>query len=838
MPPTCPGHDVKLRPHREGRDSLPGLSHQWLQPGTSFIDTGVRRPRPLPDELLDRWPHHDDPALAKFPLPMPDDCDLPAMRTEAARLSHDSDLAGAPTCARWVQRVVQWFHDLGREAGVDHPVIHQRFRAALHRWKQFSKHLPFALAATLLKIIQGGYKVPWAPGVDPSKLRHDCGSNPPMMKTRTRETWAIVAKTLALGAVKPADVTDAKPPVVCPVFFVDETGKLRLVHNLKWLNSSLDESSFPVWLETIQRIRAMFPLDGWATTTDFRSAYFHVPLEEEDKKFLSFALAVDEMPEEAVEMLRRDYPRCERNGRFFFSYQCVNFGFAPSAQTFCLFSQACQHVWARCPSLDQAFAELTSYIDDWGLACQQFKAAIYQILNVLAGMRLLGWLVNIDKTRLLPRRRQVHLSIVVDLEEYTFALSPKRVARILRKLILIRADIRRHNGKVACKTLASFVGSVWSASIVVNDIVSLWCRNMIRELAAQMKIRVSDFSLQRLLRRFWSGCIPWTKGMERELQFWEGYDFARKRSLISRDFVRSKIEAQVKNPDGSLADDVTLLAQDSGELATGMQRMEVDSEGRWATTLGSVIYFSPAEKKYNSTLREILGALRTLQNLLDAKDSRVILPLDSLNTVRAIKWGSRNPEIHAVAIEIFLLCQAKGIELIPVWTERSHYIIEEADKRGRFLEPNDFRTPPCVVTAASSVARRLWGRPLTFDRAASANNAIPGLPFNSLWPQPGHSGVDLFEQNNWHLHINFVHVPFALLPRLLAFLPSTRSRAVVLVPVIHGRSWTPKTLPGAPGFVHRVVYSPADSPLLAHYSSAPTETFRGRYALVFFDFST
>ena len=837
MTPTRPEQDAKLLPHREGRGSLPGLSHMWLQPGTSFIDAGAARPRLLPDQLLSNWPHHDDPALAKFPIPMPDDGQLPAMRAEAARLSHDDDLTRAPTCARWVERVVKWFHDLGQEAGVDHPVIHQRFKNSLARWQLFARHLPKSLATTLLKIIRSGYAIPWAAGVDRTKLRHDCGSNPPMMRTRTDETWAIIAKTLALGAIKPADVSVSKPPVVCPVFFVDDTGKLRLVHNLKWLNSSVDEASFPVWLETMQRIRSIFPLEGWITTTDYRSAYFHVPLKEKDKKFLSFALTADEMPAEAAAMLRRDYPSCERNGRFFFSYQCVNFGFAPSAQTFCLFSQACQHVWARCPSLDRALAELTSYIDDWALACQRFKAALYQILNVLAGMRLLGWLVNIEKTRLLPRRRQVHLSIVIDLDKYTFALSPKRIARILRKLILIRVDIAKHNGKVACRTLASFVGSIWSASIVVNDIVSLWCRNMIRELAAQMRIRVCDFSLQRLLRRFWSGCIPWTDSMERELKFWEKYDFARKRSLISRDFVRSRIEAQVKHPDGSLADGVTLLAQDSGELATGMQRMEVDSEGRWATTVGSVIYFSPAEKKYNSTLREILGALRTLRNLLKNTDSRVILPLDSLNTVRAIKWGSRNPEIHAVAVEIFLLCQEKGIELIPVWTERSHYIIEEADKRGRFLEPNDFRTPPCVVAAANSMARRLWGSPLTFDRAASANNALPGLPFNSLWPQPGHSGVDLFEQTDWNLHINFVHVPFALLPRLLAFLPSTGSKAVVLAPVIHGRSWMPKTLPGAPGFVHRVVYSPSDSPLLAHYSNAPTETFKGRYALVFFDFA-
>lgn len=78
--------------------------------------------------------------------------------------------------------------------------------------------------------------------------------------------------------ISPCDVSEVKPPVICPVFFVDDLGKLRLVHYLKWLNARLDEKYFPVWFETLHRIRAILPLKGWMTTADFSSAYFHVPL--------------------------------------------------------------------------------------------------------------------------------------------------------------------------------------------------------------------------------------------------------------------------------------------------------------------------------------------------------------------------------------------------------------------------------------------------------------------------------------------------------------------------------------------------------------------------------
>ena len=111
------------------------------------------------------------------------------------------------------------------------------------------------------------------------------------------------------------------------------------------------------------------------------------------------------------------------------------------------------------------------------------------------------------------------------------------------------------------------------------------------------------------------------------------------------------------------------------------------------------------------------------------------------------------------------------------------------------------------------------------------------MKFNSLWPQVGSAGVNLFRQTDWQEYVNFVHLPFGQLPRLFAFLPSTKAKVVVLAPMIFARQWTPSTLPGAPGLIHRIIYSPGASPLLAHRCRNPTEQFRGRYVVLFFDFT-
>ena len=100
------------------------------------------------------------------------------------------------------------------------------------------------------------------------------------------------------------------------------------------------------------------------------------------------------------------------------------------------------------------------------------------------------------------------------------------------------------------------------------------------------------------------------------------------------------IEDQVKNPTGILASEVTLIVQDSDKLETDIQRMRLNECNRWVTTVGSMIYFLHVESQYSSTLREILGSLRALQTLVNVRDCKVILPVDSLNTWCTIRWGS------------------------------------------------------------------------------------------------------------------------------------------------------------------------------------------------------
>ena len=116
--------------------------------------------------------------------------------------------------------------------------------------------------------------------------------------------------------------------------------------------------------------------------------------------------------------------------------------------------------------------------------------------------------------------------------------------------------------------------------------------------------------------------------------------------------------------------------------------------------------------------------------------------------------------------------------------------------------------------AADGIAVRLWGAHLSFDRQASHLNAMPPrslglrpLPFNSLWNQPGSSGVDMFLQppESWMANINFIHPAAPTVGRVLSSLPVTLARSVVVIPcrlVDDCPWWANFAARGGPGVRH------------------------------------
>ena len=105
-------------------------------------------------------------------------------------------------------------------------------------------------------------------------------------------------------ALRPVNlVAEGIPHCVCPVRTADKNdGSARFVHNSRRVNKNIPSDATKCELESLLRARNIFIPDGFVIIgLDFASGYHCISMDARDRKFLPFALHVDEFPDEAVE---------------------------------------------------------------------------------------------------------------------------------------------------------------------------------------------------------------------------------------------------------------------------------------------------------------------------------------------------------------------------------------------------------------------------------------------------------------------------------------------------------------------------------------------------------
>ena len=313
--------------------------------------------------------------------------------------------------------------------------------------------------------------------------------------------------------------------------------------------------------------------------------------------------------------------------------------------------------------------------------------------------------------------------------------------------------------------------------------------------------------LKVILAAFWSGTVAWSQLAQGQLDFWKSVNFLLLMAPISADVLGKSIELTFKYPTVINASDVSVMYQDASASASGGGMLFRDGYHWCHSRQFSLYRFSTAESDFSSTLREILGILKSLIASERLSKLKIIFACDNMQSVLAIKYGSRIPEIQKVAEDIFIWCMKNGKICWPVWLPRTHPVIKEADRRSRLPIPHDQRSPKLVVAAANKMALELWGRPLSFDQMASHRSAITvdntKLPFNAFCHQDGAAGVDSFTQwVSWEKHVNYVYPPEPMTGRLLTFLPSTNAVVITAIPLpLPCAWWTFTVLKSATGVV-------------------------------------
>ena len=754
------------------------------------------------------WPlFSDEPA--PFPPPWPSISQRRAMQAESSRRHPEEPLG--PLAQKWVDDLHKWYTKLQSHFGFNPADLPANLRANIGKWEKrlaFLKEDHPLLYEAIIANIATGHKIPF--NSKPKKFFRR--RNPPSLHLDKHRAWAAIRKDMAHGALKPVDLkADGVPHCVCPVRTAEKNdGSARFVHNSRRVNKCVSPEETKCKLETLLKARNIFIQGGFAVGLDFSSGYHCIAMNDDDRKFLAFALDAHELPEGAAAWLHENFPNSYHQGRrcFVFEYSALPFGLSSSCRTFNDLVTSLLAFWRRCP-IDGRPTRVSSYIDDVLGVTELFDSAMRLSILMVFEAASLGLSLKIPKCSFFPRHAIKALGTVVDLAAFKFSVTRSRANKIRAARKKLRQAVSANPEAVPAKLVASFIGLIWSVATCCHRAASVMVRAITATLTDGLRscINIFDLPLSWIMNRFWSGTVRWSPDADRQLSFWEKVRFRGLSAPISADVLGMSIERSFWYPADFNSKEVSFLFQDASEFASGGGAMRVVDGALQPSGQLFLAEFLRLQRELSSTLREILGIWWCLRATADTTGHRIVFICDNWSACRAVLRGSRVRAIQEVAEAIFLWCLAHNKVCWPVWVPRSHRLIKEADRRSRLSIPHDIRSPQAVVDAANRMAIRLWGCGLSFDQAASHRSAIKVngrvLPFNAFCFQPGAAGIDMFRcLHSWRRNVNYVYPPQPMTGRLLSFLPTTKSRSIVALRRPIPNAWWSYTIqPHSPGLV-------------------------------------
>ena len=165
--------------------------------------------------------------------------------------------------------------------------------------------------------------------------------------------------------------------------------KWRPILDLSNMNQFLKVEKFK--METPETIRTSLQQGEWVTSIDFRDAYFHIPIQEQSRKYLRFHV----------------------QGQTY-QFKALPFGLSTAPLEFTVVAKEVKLMAIRMG------IRIHQYLDDWLVRATSHQVCYQHTQDLVALCQSLGWLVNLDKSELEPKQ-------VFDFVGYQFDLRTGRV---------------------------------------------------------------------------------------------------------------------------------------------------------------------------------------------------------------------------------------------------------------------------------------------------------------------------------------------------------------------------------------------------------------------------
>jgi len=185
-----------------------------------------------------------------------------------------------------------------------------------------------------------------------------------------------------------------------------KTGDHRPVIDLSTLNQFLTCPTFQ--MDTAESVRAALQPGMWATSIDLKDAYFHIPIHPAYRKYLRFQVLGE-----------------------VYQFRALPFGLNVAPRLFTTIAKQVQKMGSK---------YVLQYIDDWLNKGWSQGEVAQSTSHLLRLCRELGWVVNLEKSDLIPRQRFEFLSYRFDLTEGLVFPTEKRILSLRKEIDPLLAD--------------------------------------------------------------------------------------------------------------------------------------------------------------------------------------------------------------------------------------------------------------------------------------------------------------------------------------------------------------------------------------------------------------
>jgi hypothetical protein len=441
------------------------------------------------------------------------------------------------------------------------------------------------------QVLQQGLRLHFLslPPLSPSPLPVRLPVNPLRRQVLLDEIEALVSKhALEIPS-------DGAPGFFSHMFTVQKkSGKFRPVIDLKLLNQHVICTHFK--MESDLTVLRQLQVGDWAASIDLSDAYLHLPIHQDSRRYLRF---------------------CIQGKIYQFRALCFGLNVAPKVFTKML-QPVAQYLRLR-------GIRVHRYLDDWLITASSPEMALQHTQETIDLLSTLGWLVNKDKSELVPSQNIVFLGMGIDFASGLVRPSQETLNKISAWSVILHSVC-----VLSVKDFLSLLGLLNHACKFID-----LGRLHLRPLQFYLKCKQADLrelyayvSLDPIFFVAWS--------------WWEN---------------TTRLMAGV--PFQGPVPQVTLFT-DASLQGWGATVLSHSAKGLW----------SKAERRLHITVLELRAVRLGLQALLHLVSDRCVhIMSDNVATVAYIRneGGTHSISLYREVRDLLTWCRQHGIRLVPAF---------------------------------------------------------------------------------------------------------------------------------------------------------------------------